>query len=159
MTRSWDKLYVVAKDGRMAFYKDQKAFKAAPEQYWRGEAPLDLTGADVEVTANYTKKKHVFRLRLSSGAEFLLQAHDEADMGAWLAGLRARAHAPAPRSHTLPAHSAHEPKRRSFFTLKKKYVLFLYLFMKLLYKRTRQSTQREPSVKTLRPTTQRRALP
>lgn len=67
--------------------------------------------------------------RLSSGAEFLLQAHDEAEMGAWLEALRARAAAPAPRSHTLPAHHATEPKRRSFFTLKKKSVRALsYLY-------------------------------
>lgn len=62
-SRSWDKVYVVAKDGRMAFYKDQKFYKTYPENCWRGEAPLDLTGAVVEVAANYTKKKHVFRLR------------------------------------------------------------------------------------------------
>jgi len=112
-------VYVVAKDGRMAFYKDQKAYKAAPEAHWRGEAPLDLNGAVVEVAANYTKKKHVFRLRLGSGAEFLLQAHDEAEMSWWLEALRARTAAPAPRSHTLPAPHNAEPKRRSFFTLKK----------------------------------------
>ncbi|CAH2041293.1 unnamed protein product, partial [Iphiclides podalirius] len=117
--RSWDKVYAVAKDGRMSFYKDQKTFKAAPEQLWRGEPPLDLNGAVVEVAANYTKKKHVFRLRLGSGAEFLLQAHDEAEMGAWLAALAARLAAPAARSHTLPAPANAEPKRRSFFTLKK----------------------------------------
>ncbi|KPI92466.1 Spectrin beta chain [Papilio xuthus] len=125
--RSWDKVYAVAKDGRMSFYKDQKSFRAAPEQTWRGEPPLDLTGAVVEVAANYTKKKHVFRLRLGSGAEFLLQAHDEAEMGAWLGALAARLAAPAPRSHTLPAPSA-EPKRRSFFTLKKKSVQTLTFF-------------------------------
>ncbi|CAG9101142.1 unnamed protein product [Plutella xylostella] len=117
--RSWDKVYVVAKGGRMSFYKDQKAYSASPEQCWRAEAPLDLTGAAVEVAANYTKKRHVFRLRLASGAEFLLQAHDEAEMSWWLEGLRARTAAPASRSHTLPAPAKDEPKRRSFFTLKK----------------------------------------
>ncbi|KPJ12141.1 Spectrin beta chain, brain 1 [Papilio machaon] len=125
--RSWDKVYAVAKDGRMSFYKDQKSFRATPEQTWRGEPPLDLTGAVVEVAANYTKKKHVFRLRLGSGAEFLLQAHDEAEMSAWLGALSARLAAPTPRSHTLPAPSA-EPKRRSFFTLKKKSVQTLTFF-------------------------------
>ncbi|GBP22286.1 Spectrin beta chain [Eumeta japonica] len=119
--RSWDKLYVVAREGRMSFYKDQKAHKASPEQCWRGETPLDLTGAVVEVAANYTKKKHVFRLRLASGAEFLLQAHDDADMNRWLEALRARTQAPAARSHTLPAPAHDEPKRRSFFTLKKNF--------------------------------------
>lgn len=63
VSRSWDKVYVVAKEGRMYMYKDHKSYKAAPEQCFRGEAPLDLNGAVVEVAANYTKKKHVFRLR------------------------------------------------------------------------------------------------
>ncbi|XP_050677383.1 spectrin beta chain isoform X1 [Leptidea sinapis] len=127
--RSWDKVFVVAKDGRMSFYKDAKAYKSAPDQHWRGEAPLDLNGAVVEQATNYTKKKHVFRLRLSSGAEFLLQAPEEAEMSWWVESLRARTAAPAPRSHTLPAPAPHEPKRRSFFTLKKKSVRTLsYLF-------------------------------
>ncbi|KOB75300.1 Spectrin beta chain [Operophtera brumata] len=110
--RSWDKVFVVAKEGRMAFYKDQKLAKAAPDQYWRGEAPLDLNGAVVE--------RVIVVRRLGSGAEFLLQAHDDAEMALWLDGLRARTAAPAPRSHTLPAPANQEPKRRSFFTLKKK---------------------------------------
>ncbi|KAI5643315.1 spectrin repeat domain-containing protein [Phthorimaea operculella] len=117
--RSWDKVYVVAKDGRMSFYKDQKSYKSAPDAYFKGEPPLDLNGAVVEVAANYTKKKHVFRVRLASGAEFLFQAHDDSEMGSWLESLRARTAAPAPRSHTLPAPANTEPKRRSFFTLKK----------------------------------------
>ncbi|KAJ2951562.1 hypothetical protein O0L34_g13711 [Tuta absoluta] len=106
----------------MSFYKDQKSYKSAPEACWKGEPALDLTGAVVEVAANYTKKKHVFRLRLASGAEFLFQAHDDPEMAQWLEALRARTAAPAPRSHTLPAPANTEPKRRSFFTLKKKSV-------------------------------------
>lgn len=66
--------------------------------------------------------------RLASGAEFLLQAHDEAEMAWWLDALRTRTLAPAARSQTLPAPNA-EPKRRSFFTLKKKSVQpLLFLF-------------------------------
>lgn len=61
---------------------------------------------------------------MSNGAEWLLQAHDDQEMSSWLQALRARAAAPAPRSHTLPAPAHDEPKRRSFFTLKKKYVEF-----------------------------------
>lgn len=121
--RSWDKVYVVVRDTHVAFYKDQKVYKSTPDQYWRGEVPLDLNGATAEVASDYTKKKHVFRIKLSSGAEFLLQAADEAGMASWLAGLQARVgaagSAAGSRSHTLPAPAKDDHKRRSFFTLKK----------------------------------------
>lgn len=56
-------VYVVARGGRLSFYKDQKASKAVPEQTWRGEAALELQGATVEIATDYTKKKHVFRIK------------------------------------------------------------------------------------------------
>ena len=62
--------------------------------------------------------------RLSNGAEFLLQAHDDAEMQQWVGSLAAQcdqAGGAESRSQTLPASSQKdEPKRRSFFTLKKK---------------------------------------
>uniref|UniRef100_A0A2M4DIY4 Putative beta chain spectrin n=1 Tax=Anopheles darlingi TaxID=43151 RepID=A0A2M4DIY4_ANODA len=86
--RSWDKLYCVARSGRLAFFKDQKSSKAVPEQTFRGEPPLDLKGAQIEIAVDYTKKKHVFRIKLSNGGEFLLQCHDDAEMNQWLKTLR-----------------------------------------------------------------------
>lgn len=56
-------MYVVAKVGRLSFYKDQKATKAVPEATFRGEIPLLLEGASVDVATDYTKKKHVFRIK------------------------------------------------------------------------------------------------
>lgn len=62
--------------------------------------------------------------RLVSGAEFLLQAHDDAEMNSWISRINAHADADASgpsRSQTLPASAQKEDsKRRSFFTLKKK---------------------------------------
>lgn len=62
--------------------------------------------------------------RLANGALFLLQAHDDTEMSQWVTSLKAQSDSTAvaaSRSQTLPATSQKdEPKRRSFFTLKKK---------------------------------------
>lgn len=62
-------------------------------------------------------------LRSSNGAEFLLQAQNDGEMQQWVGSLKAQVDQPGTesRSQTLPASSQKdEPKRRSFFTLKKK---------------------------------------
>lgn len=62
--------------------------------------------------------------RLSNGAEFLLQAHDDSEMNQWVSALQAQCQTGSgggSRSMTLPASSQKdETKRKSFFTLKKK---------------------------------------
>lgn len=63
MIRSWDKLFCIVRGMHIAFYKDSKSVKSTPEQYFKGEAPMDLNGATVKVADDYTKKKHVFRIR------------------------------------------------------------------------------------------------
>lgn len=45
------------------FYKDQKSYKAAPESYFKGESLVDLRGGSAKVADDYTKKKHVFRIK------------------------------------------------------------------------------------------------
>lgn len=75
-----------------------------------------------------SKKIHIdnffFNFRLESGAEFLFQAHDDADMNNWISRispLTAESDSGPSRSQTLPASAQKEDsKRRSFFTLKKK---------------------------------------
>lgn len=47
----------------MTFFKDQKSSKLVPEQSFRGEPALELPGANVEIASDYTKKKHVFRIK------------------------------------------------------------------------------------------------
>ncbi|KAH8380943.1 spectrin beta chain isoform X1 [Drosophila serrata] len=122
--RSWDKVYMAARAGRISFFKDQKGYKSNPELTFRGEPSYDLQGAAIDVATDYTKKKHVLRVKLANGAEFLLQAHDDNEMSQWVSSLKAQsdsAAVAASRSQTLPATSQKdEPKRRSFFTLKKK---------------------------------------
>lgn len=54
---------MVLRANLLIFYKDQKSSKAAPEGYFKGESPLDVRGGSVKVAADYTKKKHVFRIK------------------------------------------------------------------------------------------------
>ena len=61
--RSWEKLCVVLKGSQIVFYKDQKTYRSKPEETFRSETPVDLIGGVAEVAADYTKKKHVFRLK------------------------------------------------------------------------------------------------
>ncbi|XP_046383490.1 spectrin beta chain isoform X6 [Ischnura elegans] len=125
--RSWDKVYVVLMGNLIVFYKDQKSYKATPEVYFKNESPVDIRGGSVEIASDYTKKKHVFRLKLVGGAEYLFQAKDDEEMSEWVRRVGAAVHSESygsagpSRSQTLPASGDRkdEPKRRSFFTLKK----------------------------------------
>ncbi|XP_048516280.1 spectrin beta chain isoform X2 [Athalia rosae] len=121
--RSWDKLYMVVRGQNLVAYKDQKSYKAAADQPYKGEPSLDLRGASVQVASEYTKKKHVFRVKSQSGADFLFQAKDDAEMLEWVSVLNQAAQgasgASTSRAQTLPAPTQAETKRRSFFTLKK----------------------------------------
>ncbi|EFN75523.1 Spectrin beta chain [Harpegnathos saltator] len=122
--RSWDKVYMVVRGQNLFVYKDQKSYKASPDQTYKGEIPLDLRGATITVASDYTKKKHVFRVKSQSGSDFLFQAKDDAEMIDWVSALNQAAQgtsgASTSRAHTLPAPTQAETKRRSFFTLKKK---------------------------------------
>jgi spectrin beta len=62
-SRSWDKVYVVLRGNQILFYKDQKSVKSTPDVYFKGEIPLDMRGGTCEVASDYTKKKHVFRIK------------------------------------------------------------------------------------------------
>merc|ERR1712227_25325 len=121
--RSWEKLCVVLKGSQIIFYKDQKTYRTHPGDTFKGETPVDLINCTAEVATDYTKKKYVFRLRLANGGFYLFQAADEEQMDLWVNGINAQAqpHEEGSKSQTLPPGSEKkdEPKRRSFFTLKK----------------------------------------
>merc|ERR1711962_1531933 len=80
--RSWNRLHAVVKDRKMFFYKDQKTCKE--NVTFKGEAALDLLNGTAEIAHDYTKKLHVFRLRLDDGGEYLFQAVDEVHMKLWI---------------------------------------------------------------------------
>jgi len=126
--RSWDKVCVVLKGTSLRFYKDQKSYRSSPDTLYRGEPAMDLPGGKAEIATDYTKKKHVFRLKCANGGESLFQASDDNEMEQWVNSINQVAEAGASasgsgRAQTLPAGQGprgDEPKKRSFFTLKKK---------------------------------------
>jgi len=124
--RSWEKICVVLKGSQILFYKDQKTYRGKPDETFRGELPVDLTNAEATVATDYTKKKHVFRLKLENGGDYLFQASDDDQMNLWVDSINRKSQGGEEsgqgKSQTLPPGSdkRDEPKKRSFFTLKKK---------------------------------------
>uniref|UniRef100_A0A674DIQ1 Spectrin beta, non-erythrocytic 2 n=1 Tax=Salmo trutta TaxID=8032 RepID=A0A674DIQ1_SALTR len=80
--RSWQNVYCVLRKGSLGFYKDQKS--ASSGIPYHGEVPISLGEAVCEVAHDYKKRKHVFKLRLGDGKEFLFQAKDEVSMASWI---------------------------------------------------------------------------
>uniref|UniRef100_A0A673HML7 Spectrin beta chain n=1 Tax=Sinocyclocheilus rhinocerous TaxID=307959 RepID=A0A673HML7_9TELE len=81
-TRSWQNVYCVLRKSSLGFYKDNKS--AANGIPYHGEVLISLSEAVCEVAHDYKKRKHVFKLRLGDGKEFLFQAKDEAEMSSWI---------------------------------------------------------------------------
>ncbi|NXR44675.1 SPTB1 protein, partial [Hippolais icterina] len=129
--RSWSTRYCVLRGGQLAFFKDAKS--RALGLPCQGEEPLGLWDARCEVPTGYKKKKHVFKLRLSNGSEWLFHGKDEEELQAWLQGLSAAITEckgsrgkvqslplpipPAPPEASLPRKD--KEKRFSFFPKKK----------------------------------------
>ncbi|KAJ8405208.1 hypothetical protein AAFF_G00321990 [Aldrovandia affinis] len=81
-SRSWQNVYCALRKGTMGFYKDSKS--AASGVPYHGEVPVSLAEAVCEIAHDYKKRKHVFKLRLNDGKEYLFQAKDEAEMNSWI---------------------------------------------------------------------------
>ncbi|KAM6906875.1 spectrin family protein isoform 1-T1 [Xenentodon cancila] len=81
-TRSWQNVYCVLRKGSIGFYKDSKS--ASNGVPYHGEVPISLGDAVCEVAHDYKKRKHVFKLRLGDGKEYLFQAKDEEEMSSWI---------------------------------------------------------------------------
>ncbi|XP_076971715.1 spectrin beta chain, non-erythrocytic 2 isoform X1 [Tamandua tetradactyla] len=80
--RSWQNVYCILRRGSLGFYKDAKAASAGVP--YHGEVPVSLARAQGSVAFDYRKRKHVFKLGLQDGKEYLFQAKDEAEMSSWL---------------------------------------------------------------------------
>jgi len=78
--RSWKTYYTVLCGQLLCFFKEQEDFiesKAAA-------SPLNLYQANCERASDYTKRKNVFRVRTSDGAEFLFGAEDSKSLDEWV---------------------------------------------------------------------------
>ncbi|XP_062479297.1 spectrin beta chain, erythrocytic-like isoform X1 [Pezoporus occidentalis] len=127
--RSWNTRYCVLRGGQLAFFKDAKS--RALGLPCHGEEPLGLQDASCQVAAGYKKKKHVFKLRLSNGSEWLFHGKDEEELQAWLQGLsaaigecqgwrgKAQSLPPATAPPAGPLPRRDKEKRFSFFPKKK----------------------------------------
>uniref|UniRef100_A0A671YVH8 Spectrin beta chain n=1 Tax=Sparus aurata TaxID=8175 RepID=A0A671YVH8_SPAAU len=111
--RSWINLYCVLKPGQLSAYKDAKSFGHSVT--YHGEDPLSLSNAIWEVLTTYKKKKHVCKLRLGDGSEYLFQCKDEEELQRWSQAMekaimpQAAEEASGPsgaKAHTLPAPSS-----------------------------------------------------
>ncbi|XP_006638477.2 spectrin beta chain, non-erythrocytic 1 isoform X1 [Lepisosteus oculatus] len=81
-SRSWHNVYCVINNQEMGFYKDNKnASQGIP---YHNEIPISLKDAVCEVAVDYKKKKHVFKLRVTDGNEYLFQAKDDEEMNSWI---------------------------------------------------------------------------
>ncbi|XP_057589700.1 spectrin beta chain, erythrocytic [Hippopotamus amphibius kiboko] len=128
--RSWNNLYCVLRNSELTFYKDAKNLALGVP--YHGEEPLALRHAICEIAANYKKKKHVFKLRLSNGSEWLFHGKDEEEMLSWLQGVSSainESQSIRVKAQSLPLPSITGPdaslgkkdkeKRFSFFPKKK----------------------------------------
>ncbi|CAK6431996.1 unnamed protein product [Pipistrellus nathusii] len=128
--RSWNHLYCVLRNSELTFYKDAKNLALGVP--YHGEEPLALRHAICEIAANYKKKKHVFKLRLSNGSEWLFHGKDEEEMLSWLQGVSTainESQSIRVKAQSLPLSSITGPdtslgkkdkeKRFSFFPKKK----------------------------------------
>jgi spectrin beta len=125
--RSWEKVYVALNNRSLLFYKDQKHAKSEPAAYYRHEQPIDLDGATASAATDYTKRPHVFRVKFTTGNEFLFQCKNDDELNAWITEIKAASGSEEPsaasRSLTMPPSlegKRDEPKRRSFLTLGRK---------------------------------------
>ncbi|XP_014050858.1 spectrin beta chain, erythrocytic isoform X1 [Salmo salar] len=137
--RSWNNLYCVLKPGQLSVYKDAKSISHGST--YHGEDPLSLCNANCEVLTNYKKKKHVFKLRLGDGSEYLFQCKEKKELDLWTQAMEkavkplaqeevgssgsagARAHSLPPPSSSAtpePAKDKKDKERKGFSRFAKK---------------------------------------
>uniref|UniRef100_A0A8C6USR1 Spectrin beta chain n=1 Tax=Neogobius melanostomus TaxID=47308 RepID=A0A8C6USR1_9GOBI len=106
-SRSWHNVYCVINQQEMGFYKDQKS--ASQGIPYHSEIPVSLKDAVCEVATDYKKKKHVFKLKITDGNEYLFQAKDDVNEHLDLSHLHCcvgREDRGDPSSHSTPAPGA-----------------------------------------------------
>ncbi|XP_078128934.1 spectrin beta chain, non-erythrocytic 1-like isoform X2 [Sander vitreus] len=107
-SRSWHNVYCVINQQEMGFYKDQKS--ASQGIPYHSEIPVTLRDAVCEVALDYKKKKHVFKLKITDGNEYLFQAKDDEEMNVWISTISTAVPGDkvevTPSSHSTPAPAA-----------------------------------------------------
>ncbi|CAI8040975.1 Spectrin alpha chain, non-erythrocytic 1 [Geodia barretti] len=78
--RSWRQYYTVLTGPLLHFYREKRDF----QQNAAAAPAINVSHGVCEIAKDYQKKKNALRLKLPSGAEYLLIARDEADLLAWV---------------------------------------------------------------------------
>ncbi|CAN7997410.1 unnamed protein product [Ixodes hexagonus] len=80
--RSWRPVWLVLRGDKVYILKDRKTIDFGEGSH------LSLRTSMSDVARDYTKRKHVFRLRMESGTEYLFQADNHTNMIQWVEALR-----------------------------------------------------------------------
>lgn len=97
--RSWKSYHTILCGQLLCFFKDE-------ENYYQQNAvtaPINVLDAVCEKAEDYTKKRHVFRLRLKDSSEFLFVAPNVSEMNDWITKISF--HAKLPPSLQLTSYS------------------------------------------------------
>ncbi|XP_065656363.1 spectrin beta chain, non-erythrocytic 1 isoform X4 [Hydra vulgaris] len=82
--RIWKEYYAILKNYYLFFYKDeQDALQGVNLQ-----SEFNLSESQVEVASDYHKKKYTFRIKLSNGFEYLINAKSVDEMSLWIQNIR-----------------------------------------------------------------------
>ncbi len=96
--RAWKSLHCVLRGHMLCFYTSSDSHTAALVDR------ISCKGSLSDIAYDYVKRKHVFRLVSSDGAEFLLQTVSEEAMLAWIHAIKAHTHVDTEMA--LEAHHA-----------------------------------------------------
>ncbi|XP_063994705.1 spectrin beta chain, non-erythrocytic 5 isoform X3 [Diachasmimorpha longicaudata] len=78
--RSWKQYFTVLCGQLLCFFKDYSDFSLSKA----ATAPITIFNATCEKAEDYTKRKHVFRLKCTDGSEFLFLASNDQEMEDWV---------------------------------------------------------------------------
>nr|WIM01459.1 non-erythrocytic spectrin beta chain [Limnephilus lunatus] len=104
--RSWRGYHTVLCGQLLCFFRDEMDFSQAKA----AAPPVSILKAECERASDYTKRKHVFRLRCADGAEFLFACTTAAALQDWVAKLDF--HAGLPPSLQLLSYGENEALRQ-----------------------------------------------
>ncbi|XP_033634958.1 uncharacterized protein LOC117296178 [Asterias rubens] len=98
--RSWHYVYIV-QHGTLLWFYETRDHKIRGKTL-HNEQPVDLMDAYVTVALDYKQKKHVFRVQLSSGQQYIFQARDDREMLYWVCCMDSAARCQTAQSNGIP---------------------------------------------------------
>lgn len=110
----------------LCFFKDIEDFSLSKA----ATAPITIFNAICEKADDYTKKKNVFRLKITDGSEFLFLAPSQDEMEDWVNKISF--HAKLPPSLQLLSYDESQKVCNKIFLLNSKFSLFLEILSTII---------------------------